>query len=29
VEINSVNTPYPTTALRSKNGAVLILSRSF
>ena len=29
VGISSVNTPYPATALRSKNGAVLILSRSF
>ena len=29
VGISSVNTSYPATALRSKNGAVLILSRSF
>jgi uncharacterized protein (TIGR02001 family) len=29
VGISSVNTPYPATALRSKNSAVLILSRSF
>jgi uncharacterized protein (TIGR02001 family) len=29
VGINSVNTPYPATAPRTKNGAVLILSRSF
>ncbi len=29
VGINSLNTPYPVTALRRKNSAVLILSRSF
>jgi hypothetical protein len=29
VGISSVNAPYPATALRSKNSAVLILSRSF
>jgi len=29
VGISSANTPYPATALRSKNSAVLILSRSF
>jgi hypothetical protein len=29
VGISSMNAPYPATGLRSKNGAVLLLSRSF